>query len=127
MSPLPAEMVDRWRDRADTRPGEGTFYWHMLIGQYPQARAIAREAQDRLAAFPGLHFTPIRWLHMTTLVIGSTDSLPIAQAQIMLAETSRLLAGLPPITVTLGRVLYHPQAVMLGVDPSNLLAPLHDA
>ena len=75
MSPLPTQMVDRWRNRTKPQPGQGTFYWHMLIGRYPQA--IAREAQERLAPFSGLHYTPLRWLHITTLVVGSTDDMSL--------------------------------------------------
>jgi 2'-5' RNA ligase len=127
MSPLPVEMVDRWHNRAEPQPGQGTYYWHMLVGRYPQVRAIAREAQDRLAPFRGLHFTPAKWLHMTTHVVGSTESMPLDQGHAMLAETARLLADVPLITVTLGRILYHPQAIMLGVEASEPLKPIRDA
>ncbi|MCG5220316.1 2'-5' RNA ligase family protein [Streptosporangium sp. KLBMP 9127] len=127
MSPLPVEMVDRWRDRAEPQPGEGTFYWHMLVGRYPQVRAIAREAQDRLTQFSGLHFTPAKWLHMTALAVSSTDSMSLDQGHAILVETSRLLATAPPIPVTLSRILYHPQAIMLAAEPSALLQPVRDA
>lgn len=127
MSPLPVEMIDRWRNRVEPQPGEGTIYWHMLVGRYPQVRALAREAQHRLAPFSGLHFTPAKWLHMTALVVGSADSKSLDQTQPLLTEASRLLIDVPPVTVTLGRVLYHPQAIMLGVEPAENLRPIRDA
>lgn len=127
MSPLPAQMVDRWRNRAEPQPGQGTFYWHMLVGRYPQAQAIAREAQSRLAPFAGLHFTPLRWLHITTLVVGSTDDISLDEAHDLLTETSGTLAALSPVHVSLERVVYHPQGILLGVEPSDLLAPIRDA
>src|SRR5437868_7634395 len=127
MSPFPIKMVDRWRDRAELGPGEGTFYWHVLLGRDPQARALAQEAQALLAPFPGLHFTPANWLHLTILVVGSTDDISIAQGQAMLAEAARLLAVVPPITETLSRIHYHPQAIMLSVDAPTRLTLVRDA
>ncbi|MEU8107094.1 2'-5' RNA ligase family protein [Nonomuraea muscovyensis] len=127
MSPLPTQMESRWADRAEPQPGKGTFYWHMLVGRYPQARAFAQQVRDRLAPFSGLHYTPSKWLHMTTLVAGPTDDISLDQGHAMLTEVSRLLADVPPITVTLGRILYHPQAIMLGVESASELKPIHDA
>lgn len=127
MSPFPTDMTDRWRDRPEPSPGRGTYYWHMLLGDRPEARTIAAEAQRRLARFPGLHFTPVRRLHMTTLVAGSTDDISPGQAHAAIAEAARLLAAVPPIPVTLGRVLYHPQVIMLGVEPGERLRPIHEA
>jgi hypothetical protein len=37
------------------------------------------------------------------------------------------LTNVPPITVTVGRVLYHPEAIMLGVTPAHALMPAHQA
>ncbi len=45
----------------------------------------------------------------------------------MAGEARRLLAGATPITVGLGRVHYHPQAVVLPVDPIRALDPVLDA
>jgi 2'-5' RNA ligase len=42
----------------------------------------------------------------------------------MAAEARGLLAGTSPITVTLGRVLYHPRAVMLAAQPPDALEPV---
>ncbi|MFF0309266.1 2'-5' RNA ligase family protein [Streptosporangium sp. NPDC004379] len=103
------------------------FYWHLLIGRYPQVRAMAQEARDRLAPFSGLHYTPAKWLHMTALVVGPTGSVSLDQGHTMLTEVSRLLADVPPVTVTLGRILYHPQAIMLGVESASELKPIRDA
>lgn len=41
--------------------------------------------------------------------------------------TAALLAETAPITVTLGRILYHPQAIMLGISPSEALVPIRNA
>jgi 2'-5' RNA ligase len=42
----------------------------------------------------------------------------------MAGEARRLLARTPPVTITLGRVLYHPRAVMLSVGPPGVLDPV---
>lgn len=127
MSPLPTHMRDRWKNRADTPPGKGTVYWHILMGGYPEVRSLAQKAQNQLAKFPGLHMTPLDWLHMSTLVVGSTDAIKSNQMHEMLKTASAALAEVPPISVTLGKVLYHPEAIMLGVEHNEDLSPILDA
>lgn len=127
MTALPAHMTDRWRHRTDPAPGENTVYWHMLMAGYPEVVELAREAQDRLAQFSGLHMTPLERLHMTTLVAGPAPAFTPSQLKQMTDSATRLLANTEPITVTLGRILYHPQAIMLGVSPIPALAPFRNA
>jgi len=38
-----------------------------------------------------------------------------------------LLANTPPVAVTLGPVLYHPEAIVLGVTPPETLMAIHHA
>jgi len=125
MTALPAQMRDRWQHRAD--PGEGTVYWHMPMHGYPQVVSLAREAQQRLARFGGLHMTPLERLHMTTMVAGPAASFSGGQLDRMARAATDLLSGMPPVTVTLGRILYHPEAIMLGVSPAKALAPIRNA
>jgi 2'-5' RNA ligase len=120
-------MIDRWEHRADPAPGEATVYWHMLMRDYPQAVSLAREAQQRLAHIDGLHMTPLQWLHMTTMVAGPASEFTINELDRMAAAAADLLASMPPITVTLGRVLHHPEAIMLGVTPREALKPIRNA
>jgi 2'-5' RNA ligase len=124
MSPLPVQMRDRWRDRAEAKPGQGTIYWHILLRDQPKALAMAKEAQERLSRFAGLHMTPQQSLHITMLLVGSTDSIAAQQTTQMLHEAKRALSGVQPVNVTLGRILYHPEAIMLGVHPERALDPI---
>jgi 2'-5' RNA ligase len=124
MSPLPARMRNRWSSRNEPAPDRGTIYWHLLMHTYPQACAAATEAQQILASFPGLHMTPRQWLHITTLVAGSTDQITPRHTSIMVSEAQRLLRDVAPIPVTLGKILYHPEAIMLSVQPVEALRPI---
>lgn len=45
----------------------------------------------------------------------------------MAGSASRLLASTPPITVTLGKVLYHPEAMVLAAAPATALNPVREA
>ena len=45
----------------------------------------------------------------------------------MIKIASARLAGTPAITVTVGGILYHPEAIMLAVKPKRALASIHDA
>jgi 2'-5' RNA ligase len=117
-------MRDRWSNRAEPTPGRGTIYWHVLLHAYPQACAAAIDTQKILDAFPGFHLTPRKWLHITTLVVGSTDEIARDQMSAMVSEAQQRLGDVDPISVTLGKVLYHPEAVMLLVRPGEALQPI---
>ena len=127
MSALPAQMTDRWQHRADPAPGEGVVYWHTPMHGYPQVVSLAREAQQRLARFGGLHMTPLERLHMTTMVAGPVAGFSGSQLDRMARTADGMLSETEPVTVTLGRVLYHPEAIMLGVESAATLAPLRKA
>jgi 2'-5' RNA ligase len=124
MSHLPARMRNRWLSRTELEPDRGAVYWHILMHPYPQACAAAIDAQDILARFAGLHMTPHRWLHVTTLMAGSTDEITRDQMSAMVLEAQRLLRNLAPIPVTLGKVHYHSEAIMLRVQPVEALLPI---
>ena len=40
---------------------------------------------------------------------------------------ARMLADMPPITVTIGKILYHPEAIMLAATPADALSPIRQA
>lgn len=125
--PLPAETRDRWGSRAELGSGKGAIYWHILFRDYPAVRGTVREAQARLASFRDLHITPEEWLHATALVAGTTDDISAENLDLMLSEARQRLSGIQPIGVTISRVLYHPEAIMLGFTPEGALDPIHRA
>jgi 2'-5' RNA ligase len=127
MTTLPARMTDRWHNRHEPQPGEATVYWHILMKDHPQVIDLARVTQQRLTQFPELHMTPLGWLHITTLIAGPADHFSDGQLQQMSKIASRLLAATPPITVTVGGILYHPEAIMLAVKPTQALAAIREA
>lgn len=124
MNDFPAELIDRWHSRVEPEHHQGEIYWHILFGDDPNVRVLATQAQRRLAQFEGLHMTPQRWLHATTLMVGSTDDTTEHQMTEMTREASELLSRVDPITVTLGRILYHPEAIMIGIEPLDALTPI---
>lgn len=127
MTALPTWMQDRWEHRPDPAPGEGTVYWHMPMHDYPQVIDLARQAQQRLAPFSGLHMTPLERLHMTTMIAGPAGQFSGGQLDQMASTAADLLSSMPPVTVTLGRVLYHSEAIMIGVSPAKALVPIRNA
>ena len=127
MNGLPAEMIDRWQDRPEPAPGEGLIYWHMLVGTDPDVIALAREARRKLAPFTGLHMTPYPWLHMTALIAGSASEISDEQIGQMATAAGRRFADVPPITVTVGKFLFHSEAIMLADQPAEALLPVLEA
>ena len=127
MSPLPTEMADHWWQRPGRMPGRELFHWHVLFHDQPGVGALVAMAQERLAGLPGLDPVPAEWLHLTTYIVGFADEVPDGRVETMVREARRLLAGVAPIPVGLGRVHYHPQAVVLPVEPIRALDPVLDA
>ncbi|WP_169982880.1 2'-5' RNA ligase family protein [Microbispora sp. H10836] len=127
MSPLPNFMADRWGRREMLPPGKGRIYWHVLFRAHPEVRAIASEAHRRLDGISGLDPVPYEWLHLTILVVGLTDEIPEEQISALIAEARKRLTDVQPATVTLGRVLYHPEAIALEARPAQALMPMLDA
>jgi 2'-5' RNA ligase len=128
MSPLPAQLVNRWRDgRGAGDPAEGTLYWHVLLGGSEPLREVARTAQERLSEFSGLHMTPLRWLHLTLLMAGPAGQAPGQAMDEMLAAARESIAGTAPVTIELSRILYHPEAIVLAAQPAEALRPIREA
>jgi 2'-5' RNA ligase len=124
VSPFPAQMEDHWCLEPGVDPGRARLMWFMLFGDDPQVAGLARLGQARLAGLPGLDLVPQEWLHMTTLIAGFADEIAPDQVDAMAGQARRLLARTRPVTITLGRVLYHPRAVMLDAQPSEALGPV---
>jgi 2'-5' RNA ligase len=101
--------------------------WHLLLGDQEPVQAMAREAQQRLAGFTGLHRTPLRWLHATVLLAGRAGDLTQADMDQMLTKARLKLNGTMPTTVTLSRVIYHPEGILLPMSPASALAPIFEA
>ncbi len=127
MMPIPDETRDRWSNRAAPDSGKGAIYWHILFRDIPAVRATARKAQARLAPFRDLHMTPEEWLHATALVAGTTDDISSGDLDLMLSRAQQHLSSIQPINVTISKVLYHPEAIMLALTPEDALDPIHRA
>ncbi|WP_066937225.1 2'-5' RNA ligase family protein [Microtetraspora fusca] len=120
-------MADRWRRRKMLPPGQGQLYWHVLFRDNPEVRSTVVAVHERLSGLPGLDLVPHEWLHLTTLIAGLTDEVTQDQIERMLVTARGLLRQVRPITVTLGRVLYHPEAVALEARPGEALLPMLNA
>jgi 2'-5' RNA ligase len=116
-------MADHWSPQPGVDPKRPQLMWLMLLHNHPEVAELALTAHERLAGLPGLDLVPPQWLHVTTLIAGFADEITAEQADAMVAEAGRQLAQIPAITVRLGRVLYHPQAIMLDARPATVLAP----
>jgi len=123
----PSQMVNRWERRSEPKPGQGQLYWHILFGDESRLQALAAIAQERLALFPGLHLTPKQRLHLTVMLAGFADDFTAADIKDMRTRAYQLLSNVPPVTVTFSKVLYHPEAIVLGLQPASALDPVFKA
>jgi 2'-5' RNA ligase len=124
VSPFPVQMEDHWLPEPDVDPARPQLTWLMIVGDHPQVAELARQGQERLAGVPGLDLVPREWLHVTTLIAGFRDEITADQADAMTSRARQVLARTPPVRVTLGKILYHPRAVMLAVRPTEALMPV---
>jgi hypothetical protein len=60
-------------------------------------RAVAADARTRLAGFGGLHWTPMRWLHMTVFLAGPAADIGQDARREMVARASSRLAATAPV------------------------------
>jgi len=114
-------MEDHWQHELGVDPGRARLMWLMRVGDHPEVAELARLGQARLAGLAGLDLVPREWLHITTLIAGFADGITPGQVDAMAGHARRLLADVAPRQITLGRVLYHPRAVMLDAGPSEVL------
>jgi hypothetical protein len=77
----------------------------MLFHDQPRVGVLVAMAQERLAGLSGLDMVPMRWLHLTTYIVGFVDEIADGGIEAMVVEGHRLFAGIPPIPVNLGCVL----------------------
>jgi 2'-5' RNA ligase len=120
-------MADHWWQRPGRYPGRENYHWHMLFHDQPEVHRLAEMAQHKLSGLAGLDPVPMEWLHLTTLAVGFADEVSPEQLDAMTADAAARLAGVAPIPVTLGRIIYHPEAIVLAVEPVGALTPVLDA
>jgi 2'-5' RNA ligase len=127
MDPSPTQMADHWRPKPGRRPGQPRYHWHMLFHDQPEVRRLAAAAQRKLAGLSGLDLVPEQWLHLTTFAVGYADEVPETSLDVMAAAAGQALAAVAPIPVTLGRIVYYAEALVLAVEPPGALQPVLDA
>jgi 2'-5' RNA ligase len=124
---LPEQFTDRRQHRLGAPDFSDSVCWHLLLGDAEPVQKIATQAQQRLAGFTDLHMTPPRWLHATVLLAGRAADLTQADLDQMLTKARLKLNGTAPQTVTLGRVIYHPEGIVLPISPASALTPIFEA
>lgn len=128
MTPLPEQFTGRWREEhGGADPEYGQLWWLVLLGSDAQLRNAARAAQSRISHFPGLHMTPLRWLHLTVLIAGPPNQISEHARNEMLAIARSSLSGTGPITIELSRIFYHPEGIVLTAHPAEVLSPIREA
>jgi len=127
MGTLPEQLADHWWHRPGRRPGRLQYHWHILFHEQPKVHEVAAAGRRKLAGLAGLDLVPPQWLHLTTFALGFADQVPRHAVDTMVATAKQILAQAEPVTVSLGRVFYHPEAVTLLVEPAEALEPVLSA
>ncbi|MEV5707322.1 2'-5' RNA ligase family protein [Actinoallomurus sp. NPDC052274] len=112
-------MTNHWWWRPGVRPGRRLYVWHILFDDRPEVERVVEECRDRLAVLPGLDLVPTSWLHMTTQIVGFADEISEAELHDMITAVSGRMRSVAPTNVSLGRPLFHSEALVLGVVPRD--------
>jgi 2'-5' RNA ligase len=120
-------MANHWWQRPGRLPGRVLYQWHLAFHDQPAVQELVGDAQARLTGLAGLDMVDRHLLHLTTYIVGFADEIPAESVAKMTSNARELLAEVPPIQVSTGRVGYHPQAVVLLLEPSGALEPVLDA
>ena len=127
VSPIPAQMTSHWWQRPGRLPGRELYHWHVLFHDQPRVHELVAAALGRIAGQPGLDMIPMPWLHLTTYVVGFADEVTDSAIDEMTADARRRLSEIPPIEISLGRVGYATEAIVLPAEPFDALTPVLDA
>jgi len=99
----------------------------MLFHDQPKVHELVAAAQRKLDGQPGLDMIPLPWLHMTTYVVGFADEVPDSAIEELIASAGRRFSLVTPIQISLGRIGYAEQAIVLVAEPFGALSPVLDA
>jgi 2'-5' RNA ligase len=99
----------------------------MLVHDQPELHDLVAAAQRKLAGLPGLDMIEMPWLHMTTYIVGFADEVTDSAIKEMICHANQQLSEIPPIEISLGRVGYATQAIVLPAEPPDALTPVLDA
>jgi 2'-5' RNA ligase len=120
-------MTTHWWQRPGRLPGRELYHWHMLFHDQPKVRELAATAQKKLAGHPGLDLIATPWLHLTTYIVGFADEVPVSAIDAMAVGARRRLSRVAPVQISLGRVGYGSDAIVLLAEPPGALNPVLDA
>ena len=99
----------------------------MLFHDQPAVHELVAAAQARISGLTGLDLIPAPWLHLTTYVVGFADEIADSAIDEMTAQARRLLSVIPPVQISLGRVGYATEAIVLTAEPFDALTPVLNA
>lgn len=121
------EMRDHWWWRPGWQPGRRMYTWHVTFDGQTALHELIDAYQNRLAGLPGLDPIPRQWLHLTTQGIGFTDEVADTELDAIIQESRKRLAGVYPVTMTMGPAVVDPEVVRLEVEPADRLTPIRRA
>lgn len=124
---LPESMTDHWWWRPGVRPGRSLLVWHVLMDDQPELRNLVGACRERLNGCAGLDPVPDAWLHMTTQIVGFGDEIDAAQRADMLEAVRQAVGAFAPVTTDFGKVIVHPEAVVLAPLQGRALDPVWEA
>jgi hypothetical protein len=126
MSPHATQLRNHWYWRPGWNPNRRFYTWHLTFEGQDELHRLVSTYQDALRDVPGLDLIPLRWLHLTTQGVGSTDEVQPDQARAIAIAVGRRLGEIPPTKLTFHRPVIRTEALALRPAPTQALVIIRD-
>lgn len=118
-------LHDHWEWRPEWTADRPRLMWYLTFERKPEVGEALAGSQAGLRT-SGADVIPARWLHLTLGDVGFASEVDAHQARRVVAAVAHALREQPPIPMVLGPVGTMRDAVVLSVDPVDVLTGLRE-
>lgn len=118
MSPQP--LVSHWEWRPDWTAERPHRWWYATFERDATVQHLALQAQEALHPDAPVDPIPLPWLHLSLAEVGYVGDVPTDTARQHARAAQQELAGIGPVTLTIGPVSTMPGAIVFDVQAPQL-------
>jgi 2'-5' RNA ligase len=118
-------MVNHWLKPGWYR-GRQFYSWYLTFEHCSALHDLARYYGAALAGLP-VDIVPVQWLHLTIQSIGVAGEVSGEDLRGIGDAAATHCAAIPSFDVTIGRMVVHPEAVVMLATPSESLRSLRSS
>jgi len=109
------QMVNHWA-KATWYSGRPFYSWFLTFERCPELHDLASRRGELLKDYQ-LDVVPVQWLHLTMQSIGAADRIAPNDVRRIGEAAQTGCAAIAPFDIRIGRVVVHPEAVVMLATP----------